>query len=39
MNILKKHLAFIIPLVALLFSLECVLFINQAIEQKEKKID
>lgn len=36
MNTLKKHLAFIIPLVALLFSLECVLFINQAIEQKEK---
>ncbi len=38
MNTLKKHLAFIIPLVALLFSLECVLFINQAIEQKEKKL-
>ncbi len=38
MNTLKKHLAFIIPLVALLFSLECVLFINQAIAQK-KKID
>ncbi len=38
MNTLKKHLAFIIPLVALLFSLECVLFINQAIAQKEKKL-
>ncbi|EJB18842.1 cell division protein FtsX [Helicobacter pylori CPY6081] len=38
MNTLKKHLAFIIPLVALLFSLECMLFINQAIEQKEKKL-
>lgn len=39
MNTLKKHLAFIIPLVALLFSLECVLFINQAIEQKKKLIE
>ncbi|AGT74026.1 hypothetical protein HPSA20_0790 [Helicobacter pylori SouthAfrica20] len=38
MNTLKKHLAFIVPLVALLFSLECVLFINQAIVQKEKKL-
>ncbi|WP_104744491.1 FtsX-like permease family protein [Helicobacter acinonychis] len=38
MNTLKKHLAFIIPLVALLFGLECVLFINGAITQKEKKL-
>ncbi|AFI06371.1 FtsX-like permease family protein [Helicobacter cetorum] len=38
MNTLKKHLAFIIPLVALLFGLECVLLINGAIAQKEKKL-
>lgn len=38
MNTLKRHLALIIPLLALLFSLQSILFINRAIHIKEDKL-
>lgn len=38
MNTLKRHLTLIIPLLALLFSLQSILFINRAINIKEDKL-
>ena len=38
MNTLKRHLALIIPLLALLFSLQSILLINRAIHTKEDKL-
>ncbi|WP_104697291.1 MULTISPECIES: FtsX-like permease family protein [unclassified Helicobacter] len=38
MNTLKRHLALIIPLLALLFSLQSILLINRAITIKEDKL-
>ncbi len=38
MNTLKRHLALIIPLLALLFSLQSILLINRAIHSKEDKL-
>lgn len=38
MNMLKRHLALIIPLLALLFSLQSILLINRAIQSREDKL-
>lgn len=38
MSILKRHLALIIPLLALLFSLQSILLIDRAIQSKESKL-
>ncbi len=38
MNTLKEHLAFLLPLMALLFSLESILFINRAVNIREEKL-
>lgn len=38
MNTLKRHLALIIPLLALLFSLQSILLINRAINIKEDRL-
>ncbi|CBG39649.1 hypothetical protein [Helicobacter mustelae] len=39
MNFLKRHLVLILPLVALLFSLQSILLINRAIQIKENKLN
>ncbi|BDQ29112.1 hypothetical protein [Helicobacter ailurogastricus] len=38
MNTLKEHLAFLLPLIALLFSLESILFIQRAVHIREEKL-
>lgn len=38
MSTLKEHLAFLLPLMALLFSLESILFINRAVNIREEKL-
>ena len=38
MNSIKQHFLFILPLVALLLSLECLLLVNRAIISKEDKL-
>lgn len=38
MNLLKRHLALIIPLLALLFSLESIMLVNRAVTKHENKL-
>ncbi|WP_163533037.1 cell division protein FtsX [Helicobacter suis] len=38
MNTLKEHLAFLLPLIALLFSLESILFVERAVSIREDKL-
>lgn len=38
MNLLKRHLALIIPLLALLFSLESIMLVNRAVSKHENKL-
>ncbi|AFI04227.1 FtsX-like permease family protein [Helicobacter cetorum] len=38
MKAFKRHLAFIVPLVALLFGLQCVMLIDRSVAQKEKNL-
>ncbi|RDU61001.1 cell division FtsX domain-containing protein [Helicobacter marmotae] len=38
MNLLRRHLALIIPLLALLFSLESIMLVNRAVNKHENKL-
>ncbi|WP_104748646.1 FtsX-like permease family protein [Helicobacter cetorum] len=38
MKALKKHLAFVVPLVALLFGLQCIMLMDRSVAQKEKSL-
>ncbi len=38
MNLLRRHLALIIPLLALLFSLESIMLVNRAVTKHENKL-
>ncbi|BDB65236.1 cell division protein FtsX [Helicobacter magdeburgensis] len=38
MNLLRRHLALIIPLLALLFSLESIMLVNRAVAKHENKL-
>lgn len=38
MNLLRRHLALIIPLLALLFSLESIMLVNRAVARHESKL-
>lgn len=38
MNLLRRHLALIIPLLALLFSLESIMLVNRAVSKHENKL-